>query len=81
MSEKPIAGLAAAIVIAPLCAVCVLGPAVIASIFTGVAAWLGGFGAIVTASMVLIAGTAVYGFVRKRKLRGAPPQPTGEMSQ
>lgn len=81
MSEKLLAGLLATVAIAPLCAVCVLGPAVIASIFTGIAAWLGGLDAIVAASVFLAAGLAVYGFVRMRKARSTPAHPTGEVSR
>lgn len=81
MSEKLFAGLATTVVLAPVCVVCVLGPAVIASIFTGVAAWLGGFDAIVTTGLVLIAGVAIYGFIRKRGARRNPVEPTGEARQ
>lgn len=81
MSEKLLAGLVAAVAIAPLCAVCVLGPAVIASIFTGIAAWLGGFDVIVASGLVLGAGVAVFAVFRKRRAQPASAEPAGETNQ
>lgn len=81
MSEKLLAGLVTAVVIAPLCTVCVLGPAVIASIFTGIAAWFGGFNALVAAGLALVAGITIFAVVRKRRARRALAKPAGEMSQ
>ena len=78
MSEKLLAGLVAGFAIAPLCAVCVLGPAAIVSGFTGVAAWFGGFDVFVTVGLVLLAGLAAYGFVRKRAEQRTPAEPTRE---
>ncbi len=80
MSEKLIAGLVTAAVITPVCAVCVLGPAVLASIFAGVTGWLGGFGPVVTAGLVLVAGTAAYGIVCRRSARRYPMIPRGKVS-
>lgn len=79
MGEKLLAGVVTATAIAPLCAVCILGPAVIASIFTGIAALFGGFDAMVTVGLVLVAGIGVLAAVRRRK--GAPARPVEEMSQ
>jgi hypothetical protein len=81
MREKLITGLVAAAVIAPLCAVCVLGPALIASIFTGIAAWLGGFDAVVTTGLVFVAGIAVFAVARRRRAQRGAAKPTGVMSQ
>ncbi len=81
MNQKLLAGLAAAAVLAPACAVCILGPAVIVSIFAGLAAWFGGFDATVTAGLVLAVGIAVYGFFRKRGAQRTPAVPTGEVSR
>ena len=72
MGEKFFAGLVAAAVIAPLCAVCILGPAVLTSIFTGIAAWLGGFDLVGTAVLGLVAGIAVYGIIRWRRVQRSP---------
>lgn len=81
MNEKLLAGLVAAVAIAPLCAVCILGPAVIASIFTGIAARLGGFDVAVTAGLAFVAGITVLAIVRKRKGRRTPAMPAGETNQ
>lgn len=81
MNEKLLAGLVAAVAIAPLCAVCILGPAVIASIFTGIAAGLGGFDVAVTAGLAFVAGIAVLAILRKRKGRRTPAMPVGETDQ
>ncbi len=81
ISEKLIAGLVTAAVIAPVCAVCVLGPAVLASIFAGIAGWLGGFDMIVTAGLVLVLGITVYGFIRRRGAGRTATRETGEASR
>lgn len=72
MGEKLTAWFVTAALIAPVCAVCVLGPAVIASMFAGVVGWFGGLGAIGTAGLVLVAGGAVFALFRRRKARRPP---------
>lgn len=49
MSDKPIAGLVAAALVAPLCAVCIFGLAALASALGWFAAEIGGFGVWTTA--------------------------------
>ncbi len=80
MSEKLLAGLAAAVVIAPLCVLCVLGPTVIASMVTGITAWFGGFDPVVTLALALVAGMAVFVIVREQRARRAPVKPAREIS-
>jgi membrane protein implicated in regulation of membrane protease activity len=80
MGEKLFAGLVAAAVIAPLCAVCILGPAVLTSIFTGIAGWLGGFGPVAVTGLSLVTGIAVYAAVRRRKEQCASLSPKAEVS-
>ena len=80
MSEKLVAGLVTAAVVAPLCAVCILGPALLASMFAGGLGWLGGFDPVVTVGLVLAAGIAVYGIARRRRARRSPMVPRGEVS-
>jgi hypothetical protein len=80
MGEKLVAGLVTAAVVAPICAVCVLGPAVLASIFAGITGWLGGFDPIVTTGLVLAAGIAVYGIVRRHRAQRSPMAPRGKVS-
>lgn len=81
MSEKLLAGVVAAAVIAPLCATCILGPALLASFFTGITAWFGGLDPVVTTALALVAGLAVYGFIRKRRARQSLAVPAGEARQ
>ena len=81
MREKLITGLVAAAVTAPLCALCVLGPAVIVSIFTGISAWLGGFDWIVAAGLAFVAGVAVFAIVRRHKAQRAPAKPAEGMNR
>lgn len=67
MGEKLVAGLVTAAVISPICAVCVLGPAAIGSLFAGIFGWLGGFGPLATIALMIAAGALVYRhFLRKR---------------
>ena len=61
MSEKIVAGIVTAGAIAPICAVCILGPAAVGSLFAGAFGWLGDFGplGIVALMIAAAAGTAV----------------------
>lgn len=77
MGEKFTAWLVTAAVIAPVCAACILGPAVIVSIFAGVVGWFGGLDAFAAAGLVLIAGFSVYGLIRRRRAQ-RPPMPLRE---
>ncbi len=72
MGEKFTAWFVTAAAIAPVCAVCILGPAMLGSIFAGVAGWFGGFDAIASTGLVLVAGVAVYGIVRRRRAQRSP---------
>ena len=80
MGDKLVAGLVTAAVVAPVCALCVLGPAILTSMFAGIAGWLGGFDPVVTTGLVLVAGIAVYGIVRRRRAQRPPMTLSGEVS-
>lgn len=69
MSDKIMAGLVTAVIITPLCAVCVLGPAALAAVFAGVGGWLGGLHPVVTTGVALVAGLVAFGVIRRRKAR------------
>ena len=69
MSDKPIAGLVTAVAIAPLLAVCCLGPAVVASAFAGIAAWFSGADAVTVTGLAILAAILAYRFVRWRKAK------------
>ena len=69
MSEKLLFGLTTAALIAPLCAVCVLGPAVLGSLLAGAFGWLGGLSPGVTVGGAIIAATLIYRLVRRSKRR------------
>ena len=79
MGEKLTAWIVTAAFIAPVCAACILGPAVIASMFAGIAAWFGGLGAVTTAGLALAMGIAVYEIIRRRKARRSPMSRRGEL--
>ena len=80
MNEKLTAGIVTAAAIAPVCAACILGPAVLGSMIAGIAGWFGGLSAITTAGLVLVAGIAVYEFIRRRRSRRSPMSLTEEPS-
>lgn len=67
MDEKPTAGLATAIIVVPLMALCCLGPLFIGSIVGGFVSWLDGQGAFVIVVIALVAGLASYALVRWRR--------------
>ena len=80
MGEKLTAWFVTAAVIAPVCAACVLGPAVIVSIFAGIAAWFGNLDPVVTAGLVLVTGIAVYGLRSWRRAQRSTMPLSGELS-
>ena len=64
MSDKPVAMLVAAAVVAPICALCVLGPAFL---FSWVAGLVGGLGPVTATGLAIVAAILVYGFAKRRK--------------
>lgn len=76
MNDKFVAGLMTAIVVALVCSVCILGPAVIASAFAGIAAWFAGIEEFVTVGLVVVAGLIAFGFARSRRRQRAFVSPS-----
>ncbi len=68
MSEKPVAALVAALAIAPICAVCILGPAFVGSALTSIFGWFAGPRSIGLVIIVMALGVGLY-LVLKRKQR------------
>lgn len=56
MWDKPVAALVTAIAVAPLCLVCVLGPAAFVAAGGWFLAWLGGFGMPLLAAALAVGG-------------------------
>lgn len=69
MNDKLFAGLFTAVVIAPICAVCVLGPAVVGSVLAVAFGWIADLRPVVTTGLAIIAAILVYGFFRRRQDR------------
>ncbi|MDA1100123.1 MAG: hypothetical protein O2967_14180 [Proteobacteria bacterium] len=69
MSDKPIAMLVAALVVAPICSVCILGPAVIAGFFAGWFGWVGDLSALQMIALGVAAAALVLGISRYRHSR------------
>ena len=67
MGQKAIAFLLAATVVAPLFALCILGPIVLGSAIAGIATWIGGFDILVTTGLAITAGAVLYGLIRWRR--------------
>ena len=74
MGEKFVAGIVTAAAIAPVCAVCILGPAVVGSLFAGAFGWLGDFGSLGTIALMIAAGAGVlvYRDFSRRRRRAQP---------
>ncbi len=72
MGEKLAVVIVSAAVISPICAVCILGPAAIGSLFAGAVGWLGGFGPLATAALMIAAGAFVYRHILRRRTRALP---------
>ena len=71
MNDKLIAGLVAAVMVAPICALCILGPVFMGSVVAGVWGWLGGLGLAATIGLAVTAGVLVYGLIRWRNAKAA----------
>ena len=69
MEEKWAVGSVSAVMISPICAVCILGPAAIGSLFAGAAGWLGGFGPLATVALMIAAGALVTRHILRKKTR------------
>lgn len=67
MNDKLIAGLATALVIAPICAVCILGPAVLGLVLGGAFGWIAGLSPVATAGLAIVGAIFVYGYFSRRK--------------
>lgn len=79
MSDKPLAGLVAAIAIAPLCAFCVLGPAAVVAAGGWFLAWLGGFGMPLIAAVLAVGGWLAWRILQRRSAaREAPKRDLAE---
>ena len=66
MSDKPLAGLLAAIAVAPLCLVCVLGPAAFVAVGGWFLGWLGGFGTPLIVSVFAVGGWLAWRTLQRR---------------
>ncbi len=69
MSDKPIAGLVTAAVVAPICVLCVLGPALLGSALAWLTGWFSGFSAVATTTLAIAAAILAYGYFQRRKAR------------
>jgi len=69
MDDKPIAMLVAAVVVAPICALCILGPAILGSAVAGVVAWFGGFDPVAVLGLAVIFAILLYGYFRRPRDR------------
>ena len=71
MGEKFVAGIVTAAAIAPICAVCILGPAAVGSLFAGAFGWLGDFGPLGTVALMIAAaaGVLVIRHFSRRRMR------------
>jgi O-antigen ligase len=80
--NKLVAGLVTIVVVLPICAVCVLGPAAIGAMLIGVVAWLGGAGGVLSIGLTIVAGLLIYRTMRRSRARpddsapGFAPEPS-----
>jgi membrane protein implicated in regulation of membrane protease activity len=71
MSDKPIAMLVTAAVVAPICSVCVLGPAAVGSGLAWMFGWAAGLPSVLNAGLAVIGAILVYGLIKRRRARTA----------
>ena len=67
MSEKPVAALVTVIAVAPICAVCILGPAVVGSVFASIFGWFAGPRVIGLAIVVMALGVGLFVLVKRKQ--------------
>ena len=68
MSDKLVAGLAAAAAVGPICAVCILGPTFV---FSWVSGFFSGLSPVLATGLAIIAVILAYGLLQRRKARRA----------
>ena len=66
MKDNLLIGFGAGVLIVPVCAACILGPAFVASLAAGAFGWFTGLGPAVTIGLGFIAAILVYGLARRR---------------
>lgn len=69
MNEKFVAGLVTAVAIAPICALCILGPAAIGALFAGAFGWFGDIGPFGTGLIMVVAAGAAHAIYHRRLKR------------
>ncbi len=69
MSEKILAGLFTAVVVAPICALCILGPAFFGSLLAGALGWFGWLDPVLAAGVMIMGAAVVFGLARKWNAR------------
>lgn len=81
MGEKLVAGLAAAVLVMPICAICLFGPAALFAILAATAGWIGGIDPVVTSGLGIAVAIVVYGFFRRRAARRSISNQTEAVNQ
>jgi len=69
MSDKPVAFLVTALIVGPMCAVCILGPAVVAGTLAGWFGWMGDFSASEIVAIFVAVAALVLGLTRRHRAR------------
>jgi len=80
MSDKPVAGLVAAMVVGPLMAICCLGPILYASFAAGLFSWFSGIPPLRIALVMGIVAAAAFFLIRWRKRLRADTNTMRELS-
>ena len=76
MRDKPVAALAAVLVVAPICAVCLLGPAIFGAVIAGLGGWLSGNGPLTVAGVAILGGIGALALRYRRRQRAAAQKAT-----
>ena len=77
MNEKPVAMLVAALVVAPICATCILGPAIFGAAIGWFGGWLTGNGPLTAAGIAILVGFGALALQYRRRRRDAARQMAG----
>ena len=74
MSDKPVAGFVAALVVAPVCVACLLGPAVVGSLIAGSWGWFTDNNMLIFTVLAILSGLGVYALKRRRRRLSEVPE-------
>ena len=73
MNDKLLAGIVTGVVVAPLCSVCILGPAFVGVLIGGALGWIADLRPVVTIGLAIVGTILVYSFLNRHREKRSRP--------